>query len=122
MTQYLINYDLGFVSRGLVGSIISLFLKSCSLWHLHLIISVFNLILIGLAVHIIVKILAKTSDEIRNIVFGIVLFFCVNPAGITYLFMRENFGRLELFSIIIMILSILMVVQLCIKRGIVISR
>ncbi len=109
LTQYLFSYDLGFISRGFLGSLIGLITKSSSKLFIYFFITVFNLILIVISSYFAAKVVSESQDEIRNIVFFIALFFCVNPGGITFLFTVLNFGRLEIFSIILALGSVLII-------------
>lgn len=110
-TQYLTSYDLGFISRGFIGSLISLLFDKISTLHIHFIVTICNLFLIFIATYFVTKVYVSVEKKLKFIIFCIVLFFCINPAGITFLFNQKNFGRLELFSIIIMLVSVIIIMK-----------
>lgn len=110
-TQYLTSYDLGFISRGFIGSLISLLFNKISTLHIHFIVTMCNLFLISIATYFVTKVYVSVEQKLKFVIFCIVLFFCINPAGITFLFNQRNFGRLELFSVIIMLISVIIIMK-----------
>lgn len=105
-TQYLVSYNLGFISRGLVGSILTLIFKNYTVHHIYSFITITNFVLIIMTSYFTAKVISKSNKKIREIVIVIAFFFIVNPSGLTYLFHFRNFGRLEIFSFILFFISI----------------
>ncbi len=108
LTQYLPSYDLGFISRGFIGSILS-WLHLTEKMHIYLVITLSNQILIILSAWFVTKVIHHVDNSIKSITFCIALYFVTNPGSISFLFTRHNFGRLELFCIIIMLISLFIV-------------
>ena len=111
LTQYIVSYKFGFISRGLIGTIITYAIKFCTQYHLYIIITLSNFAMIIMAAYFAAKVFVKADEKIKNITFMMALFFCVNPGSITYLFIKENFGRLELYSIILCFAAVLILFQ-----------
>ncbi len=108
---YLINYDTGFVSRGLPGTILSFFNPYLRTTTLYLIIFISNLLLSFFASLILGSVLRRSEDPIRKTVIFLAFFFCVNPASIAYLFGWHNYGRYDLYLIAIAFTSFYIVLR-----------
>lgn len=109
LTPYALSYKYGFISRGLVGSIIRIFIPNLTLKHIYLIIALNTLLLCALTVFFVNRILLYAGKE-RGILFTVFLFI-VNPGSIAFLFYWGNYGRFDLFMIMILIIAALVMVK-----------
>lgn len=109
LTPYALSYKYGFISRGLVGSIIRIFIPNLTLKHIYLIIALNTLLLCALTVFFVNRILLYAGKE-RGLLFAVFLFI-VNPGSIAFLFYWGNYGRFDLFMIMILIITALLMVK-----------
>ncbi len=109
MTHWVLSYENGFVSRGFVGEILRHFKPFVMLNELYLIVSVIYFIFLALILTAVLGILVKEKNN-RNL-FLFILFFIVNPGTITML--AGDFGRFDLFMIII---ALLCIVSIAVKK------
>jgi hypothetical protein len=107
-SYYVLPYsEFGFKSRLLIGSSIRLFTDYVSSRTLYVVITIISLVFIALVSLVIGSIMKKVA---RNSVIGaeiLVVLFVACPVSIQYLFNINNFGRYDLFSILITILLLL---------------
>jgi hypothetical protein len=100
-TAYLINYDTGFVSRGLPGSILSFFLPYLRTTTLYFVIFISNTLLSIFTALLLGTVVRRSGEMIRNVVLFLAFLFCVNPGSVAYLFGWYNYGRYDLYLITI---------------------
>ncbi|MCX8131535.1 MAG: hypothetical protein N3I35_15760 [Clostridia bacterium] len=112
-TPWVVSYENGFVSRGLLGTILSKLIPVVTLNNLHLVFTVVYLIfLLGLLIPLII-ILRKVNRD--DTLYKFMLFFILNPATVGMYANKPNFGRFDVFMILI---TIICLVVLSIKRHI----
>ena len=107
---YALSYRLGFISRGLVGSIIRLVIPNLTCKHIYIIILINILLLCGLTLFFMHKILKRAYDvDITGIIFLLGLFL-VNPGSIAFLFYWGNYGRFDMFLLMTLLITALFVI------------
>lgn len=110
VTPYAMSYRFGFISRGLIGTIIRLLIPNLTITHIYLIITLNTIILCILTVYFLSRIIRKCVPESYYAVVYMAFLFLVNPGSIAFLFYYGNYGRLDLFMIIILLLSALAII------------
>jgi len=100
VSQYLLTYRLGFSSRMLIGSIISLFTNKITDTIIYNI-ATGTSVLLCLFVAIILAHFIKKTNRASNYIKVIVLIFIASPASITYLFNSANFSRFDIYLLLI---------------------
>lgn len=111
-TPYFLTYDFGFISRGLVGSILKLFFPYLSARLLFVIIGSCLLMLCLVTAVFLGRAVRFSEPDSRDFVFYLALLFCINPGSVAFLFSWVNYGRLDLFLILITLAA-----SLCIQKG-----
>lgn len=112
VTPYVLRYDLGFISRGLIGSFWGIFFPFISSKIIWTIICLNEILLCVLAVCFLELVRKQSDDETKNGILFLIFLFLVNPSSISFLFYWGNYGRLDLFMIIgVITCGILMVKQ-----------
>lgn len=107
-TPYVLSYqEFGLIPRGLIGSIIRTFKPFVSVRFLGVFILLANIILIIIVTFVLGKVIHNSKKNQLEILF-FALMFLLSPASISYLFSKGEFGRLDLFLIIISILCIIL--------------
>lgn len=108
---YFLTYELGFISRGLMGSILGFFFPYLSIKTLWYIIGILLVGLIILTCYYCKRITEVTAEEHKNSMFFLIFVFCVNPASIAFLFYWGNYGRMDMYMISILLCSSLLIVK-----------
>ncbi len=109
---YVLTYaDFGFKSRLVMGSIIGLFTNYITRKAIYIIISIFTIFFIGIVSFLVGDIVRRISKNIGNSAEIFIILFVACPVSIQYLFNINNFGRFDLFSILITT-----VILFCIKN------
>jgi len=98
-TPYVITYQLGFIGRAFIGSIIALFTDYLTLKEFKILLVSVALALLTLISFLLGKVIAKTESDSKNTVLLFVLLFVSAPVSMTYLF-GTHYGRLETFLLI----------------------
>lgn len=107
---YALSYRLGFISRGLIGSLIRLVIPNLTWKHIYIIILANTLLLCCLTLFFMHKIRKRAYDEdIAGIMFLLGLFL-VNPGSIAFLFYWGNFGRFDMFLLMTLFITALLVI------------
>lgn len=107
---YALSYRLGFISRGLIGSLIRVVIPNLTWKHIYIIILVNILLLCCLTLFFMHKILKRAYDEdITGIIFLLGLFL-VNPGSIAFLFYWGNFGRFDMFLLMTLFITAFFVI------------
>ncbi len=100
-TPFLITYQFGFVSRGLIGSLLALAFPFLSHKILYIVI-VCSLVLLMIVSSVMTgKVIRSADASIKTITIFLVLIFCTNPGAISFLFNHVNFGRFDIYLMII---------------------
>ena len=110
-TPYILTYDLGFISRGLTGSIIAKAFPFLSNEIFYTIVASNLIVLFVLTSMLLGKIIVSSDYNNRNIIVYLSLIFCINPGSISFLFQYENYGRLDALLIIISLLICILIVK-----------
>lgn len=106
-TPFTFNYSFGLHSRYLIGSIFQLLLSPISLKRLYFFVALSILILIALYAYYMGTTLHKVNDEEKfGTAYAIVLLLA-SPASIAFLFYWGNFGRMDLYLLILTFVSLL---------------
>lgn len=111
MTPYALSYKYGFISRGLVGSIIRIFIPNLTLKHIYLIVAFNTVMLCALTVFFINRILKYAGMGRDNALLFLIFLFIVNPGSIAFLFYWGNYGRFDLFMIMILMAGAMLMVK-----------
>lgn len=111
MTPYALSYKYGFISRGFVGSIIRIFIPNLTLKHIYLIVGFNTVMLCALTVFFINRVLRHTGMNRDNALMFLIFLFIVNPGSIAFLFYWGNYGRFDLFMIIILMSGAMLMVK-----------
>lgn len=107
---YALSYRLGFISRGLIGSMIRLVIPNLTWKHIYIIIFINILLLCGLTLFFMHKILNRAYDEDRTGIIFLLGLFLVNPGSIAFLFYWGNFGRFDMFLLMTLYITALLVI------------
>lgn len=111
MMPYTLSYKYGFISRGFIGSIVRLVIPKLTLRHIYLIVAFNTLLLCAMTVFFVNRI-KKLSGMGENAAFLFTaMLFVVNPGSIAFLFYWGNFGRLDLYMILILLFSALLMLK-----------
>lgn len=110
ITPYALSYRLGFISRGLIGSLIRLVVPNLTIKHIYIIILINILFLCGLTLFFMHKILVKAYDDSKNGILFLLGLFLVNPGSIAFLFYWGNFGRFDMYLLMALIISSLLII------------
>lgn len=99
ITPYILRYDLGFISRGLIGSFWAIpfpYISTAKIW---LIIGLNQVILCILTVCFLSIVKKYCTRETEKGILFLIFIFLVMPASVAFLFYWGNYGRLDLFMI-----------------------
>lgn len=99
ITPYILRYDLGFISRGLIGSFWAILFPYISTAEIWLIIGLNQVMLCTLTVYFLSVVKKQCMKETQNGLLFLIFIFLVNPASIAFLFYWGNYGRMDLFMI-----------------------
>lgn len=110
ITPYALSYRLGFISRGFIGSIIRLMVPNLTIKHIYIIILINILLLCGLTIFFMHKILVRSYDESRAGIIFLLGIFLVNPGSIAFLFYWGNYGRFDMYLLMTLIISALLII------------
>ncbi|HCC35960.1 MAG TPA: hypothetical protein DEQ02_10210 [Ruminococcaceae bacterium] len=108
---YFITYDFGFISRGLIGSLLSLIFPFLTQRALYFIIAAALILLSIVTARFLGGIIRKSDKNLKNVLAYLAVLFCVNPASLSFLFSWENFGRLDIWLLIITIVCLLLITK-----------
>lgn len=109
ITPYALSYRLGFISRGFIGTIIRLIVPNLTIKHIYIIILISILLLCGLTLFFMHKIIKKSIGEDEGTMAFLLGLFLVNPGSIAFLFYWGNYGRFDMFLLMILLISALLV-------------
>lgn len=110
ITPYALSYRLGFISRGFIGSLIRLVIPNLTWKHIYIIILMNIVLLCGLTLYFMHKILKRAYDEDRTGIIFLLGLFLVNPGSVAFLFYWGNFGRFDMFLLMTLLISALLVI------------
>lgn len=111
ITPYTLSYKYGFISRGLVGEIIRLFIPNLDIKHIYLIVAFNTVILCAVTVFFLNRIKKYTAAENNMAFLFIAALFLVNPGSIAFLFYWGNFGRFDLYMVLILLIGALLIIK-----------
>ncbi|MBR1572124.1 MAG: hypothetical protein IJ655_05250 [Lachnospiraceae bacterium] len=111
-TAFAFSYKYGFISRGFMGTLLQVLdsvmsRNLLSYKGIYYISFVATVVLIGLIIYMFYKVLQKVDDKKRLLPEAIMAFIAIN--AFPMYFSRDNFGRLDVYLTIIMIVSILLI-------------
>lgn len=105
LTHYLITYEFGLVTRGFIGSVISLF-ESKITYRLVYTLSIVSFTFLISQISLLLGNAIKTSEpDFKPAIKIFVLLFLASPLSVTYL-LGGYFGRLDMYWVIISLLSL----------------
>lgn len=108
---YALSYRLGFISRGLMGTILRLAFPMLT-WKQIYVYILFNILLLcALTVFFVHKIVVKAYDESKTGIYFLLGLFLVNPASVSFLFLWGNYGRLDMYLLMTLMIVALMVIS-----------
>lgn len=112
-TSYLINYNYGFTSRALVGTIYKLFFIDYTQRKLFLFVYISSILMIFLLSMVLQKIYIEFGKLNKDIYYYYLFFIMLvfSPTSVKYLFYVDNFGRLDLYMYIFFFISVLIVLN-----------
>ncbi len=110
VTPYALNYDFGFISRGFMGTLVRLVFPNLTIKHIYVIILFNVLLLSGLTLFFMHKILARAYDKSKTGILFLLALFLVNPGSVTFLFYWGNFGRFDMYLLMALIISSLLII------------
>lgn len=111
ITPYILRYDLGFISRGLIGSFWGMIFPNITVNKIWAIIGLNQILLCLLTVGFLSVIKRHSSETTDKAVLFLALIFLVNPSSISFLFYWGNYGRMDLFMIAGTIISAILVIK-----------
>lgn len=106
-TSYSLSYEEGFNSRFLIRSIFQLFYRTVSYENIRLFVLYFLGLLIILTSIFITKIIMVGYSKKKMLVIVCAIIFMVFLASITYFFNYANFGRLDMYWVLIVFIIVL---------------
>lgn len=107
--NWFVGYEFGFISRGLIGAVMNICFNYIEQYALFIVIFAVLSIMYFLAVHLICKVIHKTDEPVKFVVVFLAFLYTVSPAGLAYLFQAINFGRFDMFLIIITFILIILI-------------
>ena len=112
-TYYGINYSYGLISRGLIGSIFNIVSNGdISFINAHSFVLLSQCLLVILASIFIGKFIRTVEDKKkRKQVIFFVAMYLIMPFSIMYLFDEQNFGRLDLYLYIVLLVQLLLIFE-----------
>jgi hypothetical protein len=111
ITPYALSYRLGFISRGLIGSLLRFFIPNLTIKHIYIFILANILILCALTIFFMHKIAVRAYDESKSGIIFLLGLFLVNPASIAFLFYWGNYGRFDMYLIMTLIISAILIMD-----------
>lgn len=111
ITPYALSYRLGFISRGLMGSILRLMVPNLSIKHIYIFILFNILLLCALTLFFMHKIITKAYDESKGSIVFLLGLFLVNPGSVAFLFYWGNYGRFDMYLIMTLIISAILIME-----------
>lgn len=107
---YFLRYqDWGFISRGFIGSLVGVIFPYISIKVLFCLIGVLNLSLCLMTAFFMNYVAGKNRFEKGEVY--LLIFFISNPASVSFLFYWGNYGRFDLFMIMILIGACLLLIK-----------
>lgn len=103
---YTLSYELGFIPRAFIGTILGLFTDYLTNDALRLFIHLVTVLLLAVIAVSVGRVISKTSSEYRPAVLLFLFFLLTAPLSHTY-FIERHFGRLDTFWILFTLLSLL---------------
>lgn len=110
ITPYALNYDFGFISRGFMGTLIRLVIPNLTIKHIYLIILLNILLLCALTIYFMHRILVNAYDKSKVGIIFLLGLFLVNPGSISFLFYWGNYGRFDMYLLMALIISSLLII------------
>lgn len=111
-THYLMTYETGFISRALIGSIVSLFTSRLTI-HQIFIVGTFSYLLMTVGISMLLGHLIRNSKSTERTAITIfVILFLSSPLSVTYL-LGFHFARLDLYWIILVLSALI-----CLKNSV----
>jgi hypothetical protein len=111
ITPYALSYRLGFISRGLIGSLLRFFIPNLTIKHIYIFILANILLLCALTIFFMHKIAVRAYDESKSGIIFLLGLFLVNPASIAFLFYWGNYGRFDMYLIMTLIISAILIMD-----------
>jgi hypothetical protein len=102
---YTLSYNLGFIPRAFVGSVIALFTNSLTNNELRLLISAVTLLLLALISVLLGKAIGSSKNEFKPAAILFTILLLTAPLSHTYL-VERHFGRLDTFLLLITLISL----------------
>lgn len=111
ITPYTLSYKYGFISRGIIGTIIRFFIPNLTIRHIYLIIIFNTIILCAMTIYFIgyIRKITGMKENLSYLFTGTL--FIVNPGSIAFLFYWGNFGRFDLIMILILMISACLIIR-----------
>lgn len=110
VTPYALNYDFGFISRGFMGTLVRVVFPNLTIKQIYIVILFNVLLLSGLTLLFMHKILARAYDKNKTGILFLLGLFLVNPGSVTFLFYWGNFGRFDMYLLMALIISSLLII------------
>lgn len=111
VAPYVLSYNLGFISRGFVGSVLSLIFPYITRNEIWAVIGLNQIIMVFTIVVFLYLIRKSTSPKEKDGIIYLILLFLVNPASVSFLFYWGNYGRFDLFMIIGAVLCCILIIK-----------
>lgn len=108
---YVLRYDLGFISRGLIGSFWGIFFPYISQNTIWVIIGLNQVILCVITVIFLSTIKKYITEDTDKGIIYLAFVFLTNPASVAFLFYWGNYGRMDLFMIAGTIISAVLLIK-----------
>ena len=104
---YVLSYDYGFISRGLIGSIFMFFNPFLKMNTLITILNIIYIIFLIFIAYILSLVIKKQKDKF--IAFLTTMFCIFNPASFMLMITMNEFGRFDIFIFILSIISLILI-------------
>lgn len=108
---YFSTYENGFISRGFIGTILKLLFPILPAKTLYIIIGANILVLIFVTVSFLVWCIKNCKPSYQHALIYLCFAFCVNPGSIAYLFYWGNYGRFDMYLILILIACCMCIIK-----------
>ena len=108
-TPYVFTYQYGIQSRYFIGSLFNLVLSPISIKRLYFFILLSTIVLIILFAYFLGQVLRRAQSDYQTAALIFMALFWASPFSIAFLFYWGNYGRLDLYLLIVALLSLILI-------------
>ena len=112
-TPYLVSYEFGFGPRMFIGSVVDIFTDYVSNYFIWSFIIICTLLLLLLVSYYLEKVIENTENLLKYAVVFLVIVYLLSPASILYLSIYNDFGRFDLYLLLLTLIALLFAKHKC---------